>query len=151
MNNNLAKDIQVTPTIVGIPLIGMFMAGTSRILTAVLFATHLMVGCCAHHSHACGDLASAQECTTPDGLHSRGQKDHSDHGQSDCQGDRCVFVQAANNIVVKLPSRLFQPITPLQSDGVPVLIGVIRGPALFSTGQFRPLARLHLIKQVMLI
>ena len=29
------------------------MAGLVRIVTAAMLAVHVMVGCCAHHAHAC--------------------------------------------------------------------------------------------------
>jgi hypothetical protein len=72
------------------------MAGLWRIVTAALFAAHLVLGCCAHHSHAC-EVATHSSADNPADQgtcsHSHGHlAEHGQHGPHDCQGGRCSFV-----------------------------------------------------------
>jgi hypothetical protein len=131
------------------------MARLCRILTAVLLAVHLMVGCCAHHAHACdgqvhspldqGDATPDGEC--PDG-HSN-TADHSHHGSQDCQGGKCTFVLRGQT------NHSF--IQPMQALAVPLLDdlcaqpGIAAGQRVFSQGRFSLPVRLHLANQVLLI
>jgi hypothetical protein len=72
------------------------MAGLWRVLTVAAFVTHLWVGCCAHHAHACegavhsdrGDAATHGDCSGDRDSH----LDHGQHGPHDCQASPCSFV-----------------------------------------------------------
>ncbi len=68
------------------------MAALCRILTAATLVVHMMVGCCAHHAHACkGDLSPAHGDAAHDGQ-SPGDSHPSHHGANDCQGAKCSMV-----------------------------------------------------------
>lgn len=134
------------------------MAGLWRIVTAALLVTHLMVGCCAHHSHACeaathssSDVDVDASGTHGECFHSPGcQADHDQHGPQDCQGDKCSFVfrgQLANYSFGQL-QQAFLAVLP---DARPSL-GEFRPeqPSLASGRLLLPV-RLHLANQVLLI
>jgi len=133
------------------------MSRLFRILTAVVFAVHLMVGCCAHHAHACDSQDQsppAQGAVTTDGqCHESpdsGEGAGHPHGPQDCQGDKCSFVlpsQPANNSFVQ----------PLQAFVIVLLtdqsffVGTGSEQCFFATGWLLLPVRLHLANQVMLI
>jgi len=70
-------------------------------ITATAFLTHMLVGCCWHHAHACEEHAGASvalnHSTTDCDAHGHQHADHSesgDHGEDsshdDCDGQSCV-------------------------------------------------------------
>ena len=126
------------------------MSRLFRILTAVVFAVHLMVGCCAHHAHACesqGDVQPAHgQC--PDSH--EGETDHSDHGPQDCQGSPCSFVASSSpsSHSFAQPSQTF--VIALLTDQ-PSLVGTGSKQHCFATGRLLLSVRLYLVNQVLLI
>ena len=130
------------------------MAKLCRIVTAAVFAIHMIVGCCTHHAHACeghGLSSSAEgaaegQCPDPDG-HAC-PADHSQHGPHGCQGGKCsTIVQAVSNFYGQPVQSLAMPLLEDRSapDGV--------GPDqhFSSSGRLLLPVRLHLANQVLLI
>jgi hypothetical protein len=121
-----------------------------RILTAVVLAVHLMVGCCWHHAHACeskGDTQSTHgQC--PDS-HDSGA-DHSQHGPQDCRGSQCSFVASSNlnSHSLSQPSQTFVLVSLADQ---PSLVGMGSEQHFFATGRFPLSVRLYLVNQVLLI
>jgi hypothetical protein len=121
-----------------------------RILTAVVFAVHIMVGCCWHHAHACESKDDVQptygQC--PDS-HASGA-DNSHRGPQDCQGSQCSFVSSIspNSHLLVQPSQAFVPV--LLTDQ-PSLVGAGSKQHCFATGRLLPSVRLYLVNQVLLI
>lgn len=127
----------------------------SRILTAVLFTTHLMVGCCGHHAHACED--QGQNHSTPvhatacPGANSEGHSGHSHPGAGDCKGEQCSFVLAASHADGQANVQYLQsPAMLLLNDGSSLLDGYSE-QSLFLNGRLLLPVRLHLANQVLLI
>lgn len=121
-----------------------------RIATAVVFAVHLMVGCCWHHAHGdqCRNVATAAQHQCPADHDAQG--DGSQHGPFCCQGSKCSFAAPHNssgNTLVQFPQLyavaaqgdLFSP----QCEG--------RHQGGCRSGLPCPTIRLHLVNQVMLI
>lgn len=132
------------------------MAGLFRVLTAVVFTAHIMLGCCSHHAHAgaCKDCpSSSRETPTHDGQcpdsHGNGS-DHSQHGSPECQGAKCSFVSPrseASNSIGQF-SQMF--VAPLFQD-LSSLTGIAKEQHSFATGRLLTPIRLHLANQVLLI
>jgi hypothetical protein len=126
------------------------MSRLFRILTAVVFAVHLMVGCCWHHAHACetkGDVQPAHG-QYPNS-HDSGTN-HSQHGPHDCQGGKCSIVVSSspNSNSFAQP---FQASVVLLLDDQHPLVGSGSEQHFFATGWFLLPVRLHLANQVLLI
>jgi len=130
------------------------MTGLWRVLTAVMLVTHLLVGCCAHHAHACeGYPASGQdpaashgEC--PDGQHH--PSDHADHGPYDCLVSPCSFITSDRTAGDSFPDGLQAVTMPLPEEAAS-LRGVLSGQRFSPTGRLALPVRLHLANQVLLI
>jgi hypothetical protein len=133
------------------------MAYLCRILTSVMLAAHLTVGCCAHHAHACDGKqpspgapqqpASHHSCTPVSGLH--GQVSGPSHGHSQCQGTKCSMVMATGSTVLLLP--LYQAPGAILSDHGSPLLGIHSQQHDFSAGRLLLPVSLHLANQVLLI
>ena len=126
------------------------MSRLFRILTAVVFVVHLMVGCCRHHAHACeseGHVQPAHE-QCPDS-HDSGA-DHSHRGPHGCHEGQCTFVASISpsSDSLVLPSQAF--VTALLNDR-PSLVGAGYEPHGFPTGGLLLSVRLYLVNQVLLI
>jgi hypothetical protein len=126
------------------------MSRLFRILTAVVFAVHLMMGCCWHHAHACesqGDMQPTHE-QCPDSHN--GETGHSQHGSQDCQGIQCSFVASISptSISFAQPSHVFA-IVPLTSQ--PSLVGGDFEQHGFIASRLFPSVCLYLVNQVLLI
>jgi hypothetical protein len=84
------------------------MADLGRILTAAMFAFHVIVGCCAHHAHACNEMDASHpshEAEVSVGHSVEGfclghLVDHVEHGPNDCHGSQCTFVRPTHDVVV---------------------------------------------------
>jgi hypothetical protein len=117
-----------------------------RILTAATLMVHLLVGCCAHHAHACDTHSVQGQC--PD--HQDDASGHSRHGQEDCQGRKCAFVGA-----VSLNGHSFAPISQwfviASLDNRYSLFGGSFEQFFLSTSQQFPSVRLYLMHQVLRI
>jgi hypothetical protein len=116
----------------------------------VVFAVHLMVGCCAHHAHACesqGDVQPAHgQC--PDS-HDNGT-DHSHHGPHNCQEGKCSFILSSSTISNSCVQASLVIFMPLLDDQHP-LVGTDSQQHFFATGWLLLPVYLHLANQVMLI
>jgi hypothetical protein len=135
------------------PHIRNHTAGLLRILTAAMLAVHVMVGCCAHHAHACDGQAHSscsEGVATHDGQCPQGGADHGHHGPGHCQGSQCSFVSSTgpNTHSFARPSLAF--VTPLRDEQY-FSIGANFGQRFFATGRLLPSVRLHLVNQVLLI
>lgn len=130
------------------------MSRLFRILTAVVFAVHLMVGCCAHHAHACdskGDVQPAHgQCPDSRSGSHEGETDHSDHGPQDCQGSPCSIVASTSPSSHAFAQSSLPFVTVLLTDQ-PSLVGIDSEQHFFATGWLLLPVRLHLANQVMLI
>jgi hypothetical protein len=126
------------------------MAGVCRIVTAMVFAAHMMLGCCAHHAHAADShgRSSPQEAASPIGHCGEdhdGPADHSQHGTHQCHGGKCSFVASSNSVVPVLPAL----VVPLANQAE-LLTSVFSSQG--TVVAVRPLpVRLHLANQVLLI
>ena len=129
------------------------MAKLCRIVTAAILVVHLIVGCCAHHAHACdghGHSPSARGDATSGGRCPESGGDHSRHGPKDCQGAKCSFVSPSRTV-----SDSFVP--PLQASCARLLddpaspLGVGSEQHSRATGRLLLPVRLHLANQVLLI
>ena len=126
---------------------------------AVLFA-HAVLGCCAHHEHACGESHGAvgfvdgdHPCSDACGDHSAGgseQTSHKHQGQDDCQGSTCDFGRPGNEWDAQSRHVFCQSAAVLPSEVLPVLTGVQLEHDLGAAGVLPPV-RLHLVYQVLLI
>lgn len=130
------------------------MAGLWRIITAALFVAHLMMGCCAHHSHGCegtGHSFSDDDATHGDRCDSRdGHSQNGSHAPHGCHGNPCSFVlpcQLAN----PSDSQLCQTFVALLVDYGASQLGIASRQRSTPPGRFSPLVRLHLANQVLLI
>ncbi|MGA2059568.1 MAG: hypothetical protein ABSG67_03730 [Thermoguttaceae bacterium] len=132
------------------------MAGLFRVLTAVVFTAHMMLGCCLHHAHAsdgkdcpCSSPGTpAHDGQCPD---SQGNgADHSQHGSPDCQGVKCSFVpprsEACNSF-----GQLFQMFAAPLFQELPSLAGIADEQHCFAAGRLLTPIRLHPANQVLLI
>ena len=126
---------------------------------SVLFA-HAVLGCCAHHAHACGESHGAIELVDgnqpgPDacGDHSAGGSEPTSHkhqGQDECQGSTCDFGRPANEREVESCHLSCQAAAVLPSEIPPVLTGVHLEHGVCATGVLPPV-RLYLVHQILLI
>lgn len=126
------------------------MAGLFRILTAVVLAAHLMVGCCSHHAHACegnGDVQPAHEPCHDS--HDSGA-DHSPRTPLDCQVGQCTFVSSSNSSGHSLVQHSQAFALVLLTDK-PSLPSAGAQQNFFASGRLLPSVRLYLVNQVLLI
>ena len=149
-NEGFVEDSAIVLPITNVAKMGSCMSRLVRILTAVVLAVHLMVGCCWHHAHACESMGDVQPAhgQCPDSPDSGA--DHSHHGPHNCQGNPCSFVLSSSTI-----SNSFAQASPtgfilLLNDQHP-LVGIDSEQHFFSTGWIPLPVRLHLAHQVMLI
>ena len=133
------------------------MAVLWRFVTTVVFITHLLVGCCAHHAHACEaathsdqeDAATHGDCS---GDRDR-PSDHGQHGKQDCQESTCSFVLPSQSIDGSIS--FGRPL--LHGSFLPLLValpsqaGNSCGQCFSPPDHFLLPVRLHLAKQVLLI
>jgi hypothetical protein len=133
------------------------MASLCRIVVAATLVVHLIVGCCAHHAHACDTrdcLSPADRAATQDGQCHESGGDHSHHGPRDCQGDKCSFLARSvspNRAVSESRTLSFQTcFAALPDDRLP-RVGF--GPEQLSLASGRLLlpVPLHLANHVLLI
>ena len=131
-----------------------YLAGLIRILTAATLAVHVMVGCCAHHAHACNRPAHS---SGPEGVasHDDGQcpdhgADPAHHGPRHCQEHKCSFVSSTGLDGHWLARPSLALGTPLLNDR-DTSIGVRSEQRFFAAGRLLPSVRLHLLNQVLLI
>jgi hypothetical protein len=125
------------------------MARLCRIFSAAILVVHLIVGCCAHHAHACdgqGHLPLAPAAGMPDDPCPTG---HSHHGPQDCQGGTCSFVLPIR--MVRSSIRTLQAPVAQFYDGPCFFAGTSLGQRCFAVN--RPLSKvsLYLVNQVLLI
>ena len=125
------------------------MGAVCRILSAVTLVVHLLVGCCAHHAHAC----DATGLSALEG-HTRGDcgetADHSHHGPDDCQGVKCSFVSSsrpASDSAVFCISAFFTALPDRELSQV----GSVHGQFPVASGRLALAVRLHLANQVLLL
>jgi len=130
------------------------MSRLFRILTAVVFAVHLMVGCCWHHAHACESKDDVQpthwQCPDSHSGSHDGDKDHSDHGPQDCQGSQCSFVASSSPNSHSF-AQSSQPFVTVLLTDQPSLVGISSEQHCFPTGRLLLSVRLYLVNQVLLI
>jgi hypothetical protein len=132
------------------------MSGLFRILTAVVFTVHLIVGCCSHHAHGCdsqGRLPLAQGAATTGQYYSDGSSsgvDHANHGPQDCQGAKCSIVSPSRTAVDSLVLPFQASVAPL-FDNLASLVSVVSEQHFFSAARLLLPVRLHLANQVLLI
>jgi hypothetical protein len=136
------------------------MANWCRILTAALFVVHLMVGCCAHHAHACHSDHSSSPAQNEATAHdpcagaSGCVKGHAPHGLHGCQEVTCSFIHSANRFLADRSSFQID-----QTSAVPLveedasLLGVSCTGQFFSASSdgLIPPVPLHLLHQIFLI
>lgn len=129
-------------------------------LTAVLLFAHAVLGCCAHHLHACGESHGSiavgsgnHRHSNSCGDHSAGTPDRTGHehqGQDDCQGSTCDFGRPANDRYAKSGDAFCQLVALPPFAVVPALVGCQLEHDLTATCVLPPV-RLHLVHQVLLI
>ena len=69
-----------------------------NLITAAALLTHMLVGCCWHHAHACEEhvdasaelINSAVECDSHGHQHSESGDHDGDSSHDDCDGQSCV-------------------------------------------------------------
>jgi hypothetical protein len=132
------------------------MAKLCRILTAAAFVVHMIVGCCAHHAHACegqGLALPAQGVAAADDHCSDGHSspaDHSHPAPDGCHGAKCSTVlpsQLANHWFGQ-PS-LASFVSAL--DDLSSQSGILSAQRCLPMGWLLLPIRLHLANQVLLI
>lgn len=132
------------------------MAVLWRILTIAAFAAHILMGCCAHHGHACEATAQAvSECedsasheACPEGHGS--DSGHHHHGPRDCQGGQCSFVLPSHGAGLSLSQLSPAFVVPLVVADVSV-VDAAAEQRLFIANRLLLPVRLHLVNQVLLI
>ncbi len=78
------------------------MGGLIRLLTAATLTAHVIVGCCAHHAHACPNLfhsAVDWGTATPDEncpSACDGGAGHAEHGSPICLAGKCLAVASSS-------------------------------------------------------
>jgi hypothetical protein len=128
-----------------------------RLITAAIFVVHLMVGCCAHHAHACdggphdaGTTVSHDFC----GATASCGMAHDSHGPHGCQGAACTFIHSPYGFHLDKSSFRLNPIavTPLAEETYSRLgVSPARGFFFDPAGEFLPPVRLHLLHETLLI
>jgi hypothetical protein len=123
-----------------------------RILIAVTLVVHMMVGCCAHHAHACeGHLSRAHGGATHDSQSLGNGCGHSrPHATTCCQGERCSFV-SPDRPVSELLAFSCQTFCTAVLDDQPPLVGFGTAQISIASGRLLLPVRLHLANQVLLI
>jgi hypothetical protein len=124
-------------------------------LMAGLLAMHALLGCCWHHTHACG-----RECTQAsfessadhdvDSCHSTNSKPCQNHGPHACQKGKCVFLRTAENgadvsLALHFSSHVCATFYAVSSQ-TPAAVR-----PLFAADALLPPLRLHLAHQVLLL
>jgi hypothetical protein len=137
---------------------GVVLHGFLSILTAVVLLAHAVLGCCAHHEHACGQphshmaLTSEHPCADTTHEHSAVTPEQSHHqhpGSDACRGGSCDLGRPQNEQVGK--SAISGPTLALPLSAVThVTVGGRLELDLGTTGVLLPV-RLHLVNQVLLI
>jgi len=126
-------------------------------LTAVMLLTHAVLGCCAHHVHACGDAhgqVGRNHGSTAGHEHSTGHSDRSESSHrehDDCRGNRCEMVRLANPLTGKSHSAS-HPLLALPCPGTAQASNDgyrCQQPCTFGTRSLP--VRIHLANQVLLI
>jgi hypothetical protein len=136
------------------------MTDLGRILTAAMFAFHVIVGCCAHHAHACDErdashLSHAVEVAEVHGFEGfclGNLVDHVEHGPNDCHGSQCEFVRPTTHAAI--PSHLqfgYAPVLPLPSYQQLCAGEFSLAQHCFPAGRLLMPVPLHLANQVLLI
>jgi hypothetical protein len=127
-------------------------------LMSLFLALHTVLGCCWHHAHACTDECDKACAVESPAAHvdwhgsgwNTGSGDQHHHGQHECQGMRCVFVNMGSRTA---PSLSLQPHLAaaccLPHRKLP--IHVVAGGPYFSPDELLPPLRLHLAHQVLLL
>ena len=152
-----SKDCKIVRPIMNMAKTRSCMSRLTRILTAVAFIVHMLLGCCAHHVHAgqgkdCQPSTQgtpASDAQTPDS-HESGPE-HSHHASHDCQGAKCTFVPSSpksGNLPVQPFSQWFA--TPLVQD-LSSPAGIADRQHCFAAGGLLLPIRLHLANQVLLV
>jgi hypothetical protein len=132
------------------------MSGLIRILTSVVFAAHIILGCCSHHAHAgdCQERSFPVQGTTapysqcPDN-HGNGG-DQSQHGSHDCQGTKCSVVSARSEVGNSFV-QLSQMIAAPSFQSFSSLLGIANEQNSIATVRLLSPISLHLTNQVLLI
>lgn len=132
------------------------MAGIFRILVAIVFTAHMILGCCSHHAHAgnnkdCPAPAHGYATAHPQcaDSHESGS-DHSQHGSQDCQGSKCSVVSATPLVGYSIAQPIKTVVTSLL-DNACSPTGISSNQHFFATGRLLIPVHLHLANQVLLI
>jgi hypothetical protein len=126
-----------------------------RMMTVAFFAVHLMVGCCAHHAHACNGSSHSDNdgaCLEISGRHAGDHDSHSEHGDPcahHCQQARCSAILPHSGLG-GLSGPQAQAIC-VASDELHVGPRPCLGQRSVAWARFSPTVRLHLANQVLLI
>ena len=137
---------------------GFVLRGFLSILTAVLLLAHAVLGCCAHHEHACGQphshMALTSEHLCADTIHEHPavttEQSHQQHPESDaCRGGTCDLGRPQDEQVGK-SAISGRTLAVTLSGATHVTMGVRLQLALGTIGVLLPI-RLHLVNQVLLI
>lgn len=127
-----------------------------RVLTAVTFAVHMVVGCCVHHAHAYGSpmqaslghgaAVSHDPCpgTSADATH------HAGHGVRICLGEKCSATESSSPDSNWFAQPLQALVAPLLDDQYSQISAGCE-QRFFATGWLLPPVRLHLANQILLI
>lgn len=133
------------------------MHGFLSNLTAVMLLAHAMLGCCAHHVHACGHAhrqVGSNDGSTACHDHATGYSEGSEgkhQDRDDCRGNRCDMVRPANQAAGKSDPASYQVLglslpAVAQASG-----GRYRVQQLCTFGTVSLPVRIHLANQVLLI
>ena len=150
----ISEVTKVVPTMTNMREPRISMARLVRIITAAVFAFHVMVGCCFHHAHAsdCScQTPTSKADATPDGQCPCSQNHDEHQGQHDCQGVKCSFVRTANVTISKSLLMLCQATAVSSTGDVPASRGVSCEQHSLFTARFLWPVRLHLVNQVLMI
>jgi hypothetical protein len=120
--------------------------------TAIVVLLHALLGCCAHHAHACveaGKTRVEHACHTHDHGAPEPAGDHGGHNHN-CDGNACVYVRAEKaHVSAELAS------SPLHFAGLteqrPTPAGTESWVHVVGLHEFSSPLRLHLLHQVLLI
>lgn len=127
-------------------------------LTVALLLVHAVLGCCAHHEHACGQthgqLALIGEHVCADPIHehpavTHGRSCHHHEGPDDCLGSKCDLGRPQDEQVGK-SAILVADLTGAVSEAAQGTMGGRLDRAPGANDVWLPV-RLHLVHQVLLI
>lgn len=136
------------------------MRGFLSSLTAVVVFVHAVLGCCSHHSHACGEMHDSlapivgDHCadvrhSSTDGSEARSADDH--QGRDDCKGSRCEMVRRGYDRPIELSPFVYQFSGPALHLADQVSNNPFFAQNLCTNGILLMPVRLHLMNQVLLI